>query len=46
MFPNLDKDVIEDVVRLKEGRLVFQNHLLVRQLLTSTPGLVWLLMLA
>lgn len=28
MFPNLDKDVIEDVVRLKEGRsvTVFPSH--------------------
>jgi hypothetical protein len=25
MFPNLDKDVIDDVVRLKEGRSVVEH---------------------
>lgn len=27
MFPNLDKDVIDDVVRLKEGRSVDEPSL-------------------
>lgn len=45
MFPNLDKDVIDDVVRMKEGRLVLRfnekqlNILLTRPL---TLGLAWL----
>ena len=33
MFPNLDKDVIEDVVRQKDGRYVFDLHAQVVQML-------------
>lgn len=33
MFPNLDKDVIDDVVRLKEGRYV--SYLTIKPLMTE-----------
>lgn len=32
MFPNLDRDVIDDVVKIKEGRLVFASFYFDRDL--------------
>jgi len=46
MFPDLDKDVIDDVVRLKEGRLVYQDLLAgtYADFVSTHPESVWLSM--